>query len=116
MRQRGLTNPPQRQRCDRNAKLRGGDVPIEIREADLDVARAAQPAARHLVDLAAPGSDEREFSRDEKAVEGDEGEDGDETGGRGSHGRSVDRLSGNESEQHLACNLMAPVTQALAAG
>ena len=95
-----LTNPPQRERRDRDAELGSGDVAVEVLQRDLDRSRPSQALSGHLVDLAAAGSDERELGGDKEAVERDERENGNETGRRCPNGGDVSRLCDNQPEQH----------------
>jgi hypothetical protein len=66
---RGLANPSQGERRNRNSELRSGDVAIEMRESSLHISRAVVAALRHLVDSTSSNGDKREFGGDEKRVE-----------------------------------------------
>ena len=67
---RRLTNPAECERSDGDSQLRARDVSVEMSECALALFCTAVAGLRHLVDAAAPDSDECELRGDEKRVEG----------------------------------------------
>ena len=68
----GLTDPAERQRRERDAELRAGDVVVETVDRSLGELRAAVARAGERLDARAARADEGELGRDEEAVGGDE--------------------------------------------
>src|SRR6185503_13686951 len=78
----GLADPADREGGERDAKLRRGDVRVELRADRARAFRHDAARLRQLVELRLPDTDERVLGRDEEPVQEDE-EDGDEYGRKG---------------------------------
>ena len=64
-----FANPPERKRGDGDSELSAGDVTIEMLKRRLDRLRTSVPARDHLVQLAAPGGNERKLRGHEEPVD-----------------------------------------------
>jgi len=71
-RERGLADPAQAERRERDPELRGRDVAVQVLHGGLGRLRETVALARHLIDSAAPRAHQRELGGNEKRVRNDQ--------------------------------------------
>jgi hypothetical protein len=91
--ERRLAEEPDADRRHRDPQLAGGEVFVDAVELVKDPLRRAVPRLDHLLELAAPGADQRELRGYEEAVQRDQ----EDQGGKRKRGHGVLPPSGREA-------------------